>query len=868
MSSPLATFRKHRTYWMAGLVLLAIMAFVVAPAIDFMQGAMRNYNSIGDKVVVRWKGGRITNSELERATQQHYKFVRFLSALSREVLQAGGQPQIPEFAFSPETKQIIDLGVNAQTGSLAVIETRMLSDFAKSNGIEFDDDAADQFLVAFCNERVSSTRLAQLLRESTDNQVTEFDLREMIKLELGAIVARQMALRGWSNDFKPDNFQRVRLTQTPGDMWSDFLKLNQSVKIEAYPVLVSDFVKSVTGEPTEAEILAIYEKGKNRIPSPVLPDPGFMRDYKANFEYVEGNFSEWIAREKAKVTDEQLKAEYDKLISLGQLKYDPLLDKAKKPEESGASETPAGDAAPATTPATPPATPAETPKEEPKETPKVEPSPATTDPAPGAEPPKTEKPASETPAETPAPAAPATPPADAPATPAAPATEPATEPAAPPAEPAPKQQSSIRSSSKIRLVSAQDEPKPAEENKPEEQPKPADQPAAPTGDTPATAQDANALPPVVVQPTAPSTDAPASATGIPAAGNDTTKGDGKAETTAAPEGEAKPEKRNKTFEEAREELLESLARTAVIDSLQKELTSANEQMLKYAQSYRQQSALLKEGLQPETKATRPDLRKVEQAGLKYGETGMVDRSKLFATELGKSTMSLQEQGMGQIAMPNYGMSSSFGLFTPAQSLFFDQMAMLEQRTPDFRQYIFWKVDEQQAYVPELAEVREEVIAAWKTQKARTLAAEEAGKMAKKIKGTEEPWKDALNVTQQSLLVTTDPFTWLSGFGETPRISNVPTLDTVGQEFMQKVFSTEVGNAGAAPNQGQNIYYVYRVAEMTPAISELEARFAADPNKMAVRRVGLMTGQQIYTGLYETIEERLNVKWEMSPSELD
>ncbi len=335
MSSPLATFRKHRTYWMAGLVLLAIMAFVVAPAIDFMQGAMRNYNSVGDKVVVRWTGGRITTSELERARQHHYKFVRFLSTLSREVLEAGGQPQIPEFAFSPESKQIIDLGVNVQSGSLAVIETRMLADFAKSNGIEFDDDAADQFLVAFCDKCVSPTRLAQILRESTDNQVTEFDLREMIKLELGAIVARQMALRGWSNDFKPDDYQRVRLTQTPGDMWSDFLKLNQSAKVDAYPVLVADFMKSVTGEPTEAEILAIYEKGKNRIPSPAFPEPGFMRDYKANFEYVEGNFSEWIAREKAKVTDEQLKVEYDKLLSLGQLKYDPLIDKPKDSTEPG-----------------------------------------------------------------------------------------------------------------------------------------------------------------------------------------------------------------------------------------------------------------------------------------------------------------------------------------------------------------------------------------------------------------------------------------------------------------------------------------------------------------------------------------------------
>ncbi|MDX1926656.1 MAG: hypothetical protein SFV81_09065 [Pirellulaceae bacterium] len=863
MSSPLATFRKHRTYWMAGLVLLAIMAFVVAPAIDFMQGAMQNYNSIGDQVVVRWKGGRITMSELERSRQHHYKFIRFLSALSREVLEAGGQPQIPEFAFSAESKQIIDLGVNVQSSSLAVIETRMLADFAKSNGIEFDDDAADQFLVAFCDKCVSPQRLTELLRESTDNQVTEFDLREMIKLELGAIVARQMALRGWSNDFKPDDYQRVRLTQTPGDMWSDFLKLNQSAKVEAYPVLVSDFVKSVTGEPTEAEILAIYEKGKNRIPSPVFPEPGFMRDYKANFEYVEGNFSDWIAKEKAKVTEEQLKAEYDKLISLGQLKFDPLLDKPKTPSDAPASETPAA------TPTDPAATipPATTPPaaESPATPPATDPASTPAPPTPAPETPATEKPAAEKPA------------TEAPATePPAPAGD------APVATPDPKQQSSTKSGVKIRLVSAQDEPKPAEPTapatetpaaatpaaqEPAQEPAPAVPAPAPAAETPAATpatqepatQDPAGLPPVVVQPAAPGAETPS------APATEAKPADG----AAAPGTETKPEKRNKTFEEAREELLESLARTAVIDALQKELTSANDQMLKYSQAYRQQAALLKEGLQPETKATRPDLRKVVEAGLKYGETGMVDRSKLYTTEIGKSTMSLQEQGMGQIPMPNYGMNNpNYGLFTPAQSLFFDQMAMLEQRTPDFRQYIFWKVDDQQAYDPDLAEVSEEVIAAGKKKKAIQIASDEAAKIAKKVKGAEEPWKEALNVTQQSLLVTTDPFTWLSGFGETPRISNVPTLDTVGQEFMQKVFTTPVGNAGVAPNQGQNIYYVYRVAEVTPTTSELEARFAADPNKMAARRVGLMTGQQIYTGLYETIENRLAVKWEISPTGLD
>ena len=73
MSSPLATFRKHRTYWMAGLVLLAIMAFVVAPLFDYMQGRIQNSDS-GDQVVVRWNGGRLTMSGLLGVAQGVLRF--------------------------------------------------------------------------------------------------------------------------------------------------------------------------------------------------------------------------------------------------------------------------------------------------------------------------------------------------------------------------------------------------------------------------------------------------------------------------------------------------------------------------------------------------------------------------------------------------------------------------------------------------------------------------------------------------------------------------------------------------------------------------------------------------------------------------
>ncbi len=782
MSSPLATFRKNQKYWMAGLVLVAIFAFIIAPAIQLSSG-MRGSQS--DRVVVRWKGGRMTESELDRARQQHFRFVRFLSALSQEVLKAGGQPNV--YSFYIEGKNVRDLGVNAQSDNLSIIETRLFAEYARSNGIEFDDNAADEFLVAFCNNRVPTKRMAEILEETTDKQLTVFDLREHIKLEMAANVAKQMALRGWTREFKPDAISLVQKTQTPADMWNDYLKLKQTARVEAFPVLVSDYVKSVSGQPTEAEITAIYEKGKARLADPSSPEPGFLRPYKANFEFVQGAFAEWTNREKAKLTEEQLRAEYDRMVALGQLKTNAPLESTKPSDPATTSPTNASptNASPTNAPAT-------------------SPDPAATDATPAA------------PKETSAPAATEPP---VPANPTPSENSPS---------PEPKNQSSIfrANESAVRLVAYQEN----------------------------ASQDD--LPPVVVQPQSPESAADAATAVAPATD---------AAASNASSGQAQPPAmRTKTFEEARDEVAKSLAQSAAMGNLQKALTSINESLVKYSSAYRQQAISANAGFKTELKVTRPSLQKLaDELGLTYGTTDLVDRAKFLQTDLGRSFVDMQNQGLGQMPVARFGMTPSYEPFTPASSFFFDQLST----TPDIRQYIFWKTDQQQARIPDLNEVREEVVAAWKTQQARVLAQTAAESIAKKLGSGEDPWKDAITAEQKALVVPTDPFTWLSSMSESPQISIIPTLDTVGQEFMQKVFTLGEGKSGVAPNQGQSVYYVFRVVDFTPSINELRDQFASDPAKFAVRRVAQVEGQRVYEGWYESIEDRLQVRWEVNASEI-
>ncbi len=352
-----------------------------------------------------------------------------------------------------------------------------------------------------------------------------------------------------------------------------------------------------------------------------------MRDYKASFEYVQASFNDWVEREKAKITDEQLKTEYDKRVALGQLKFDPALEKAKTPEAPG--ETPADK-------------PAEGSTEKPAD------APATTEPAPATEPAKTE--------------------------PAPEILQRLLLSLPRPSQPRLSLQSQRKPNRRLSLnqqsqraqnLQAQNQRVPSQsrprlnhlrnrhriltamvyrrfdwlllKTNPNQRKRNRQRKSQPVQRNlllrPLPRRnlllhtDRSDLPPVVVQP-----DAPASSATEAKPADETKPADGKpgdekpAEATgtepAAPaDGAAKPELRTKTFEEARPELLKELAQNAAIDALEKALTGINEQMLKYSTAHAAQAAMAREGIQSESKATRPDLKKLAaDVGLLYGET--------------------------------------------------------------------------------------------------------------------------------------------------------------------------------------------------------------------------------------------------------
>ncbi|RPI79337.1 MAG: hypothetical protein EHM42_12830, partial [Planctomycetaceae bacterium] len=88
----------------------------------------------------------------------------------------------------------------------------------------------------------------------------------------------------------------------------------------------------------------VFNEGKERFPDEQSPLPAFRRPYVANFEVLSGSLEEFIGREIATLTEEQLRAEYQRRLDGGDFKMPEL------PPDEPAPTDPATPADPAVPP--------------------------------------------------------------------------------------------------------------------------------------------------------------------------------------------------------------------------------------------------------------------------------------------------------------------------------------------------------------------------------------------------------------------------------------------------------------------------------------------------------------------------------------
>jgi hypothetical protein len=334
-------FRKYQRSLLVFVAILAMLAFFVLPPFLQMGGSAASQ----DPVAVTWNGGELREGGLERTVAMRSLVNRFLM----ESAAAGGRdpsrmPLLPE-------------------GEEQTVQTALLAQDAKANGIVVSDQSINDFLGQWTGNLVRQEQFDEILSRLRLGPfpLTQRDLFEVLRTELAARTMLMLHQSALSAD-------------PPGWQWDYFRRLEQQSTVEVVPVVVENFAGDVPA-PSESALRAFYEKYKNDLPQARSADPGFREPHRVQYEYLvakRGLFEEEAAKE---VTDEQV-AEYYEKNKTSMFRAKPTAPEAKptatgekatepeaKPAETEAKPA-ANDAKPAATEAKPAATdakPAETP---------------------------------------------------------------------------------------------------------------------------------------------------------------------------------------------------------------------------------------------------------------------------------------------------------------------------------------------------------------------------------------------------------------------------------------------------------------------------------------------------------------------------
>ena len=261
---------------------------------------------------------------------------------------------------------------------------------------------------------------------------------------------------------------------------------------------------------------------------------------------------------------------------------------------------------------------------------------------------------------------------------------------------------------------------------------------------------------------------------------------------------------------------------------------------------------------PEPPKTLTDLAPIaEEHGFKSGTTGPLSVLQLRELPLGKSTAVDSDRTL---------LSMLFG------SKEFDLWQPVATKDMFGNHYIVMKKSDTPSRVPTLAEVKDEVVKAWKLQQAAELAEKRAKEFAAKAQQNKTQLTAVFADDPAIKVVRTDPFSELTGgdvgfangqLQQQPyRLSQPDGLVAPGPAFMKRVAELKDGEVGAVLNNDHTIAYVVRVVEHQPPLTELRTAYLAEANNWpGLNMMSRGHMQEIFASVANDIVAGSHLKWE-------
>ncbi len=298
MASPLSWFRQHQKGMLVVFGILLMASFGLASVMNSLTPT-GSRNEFAMKPVVKYSGGTFTNSDFALMRNRHFQAVNFLERFQQML-----QTSRPDFQPRPImiNKMNSDAAPDEMNG--LIMERFLASKKAESIGIEVSDQAVLQYLRNFASDQsLTHYDFDRICLEIAGDQVDFIDIREQLKTELAIQQVNQMYASG------------VPGVPSITEAWEAFQKLENRIECQIVGFPVDNFMAQVTETPTDSELRNLYEEGKYEFPDIAGERPGFKQRRKLAVAMLSANYQEFLDRAKLAITPEQIKAEYDLLVS-------------------------------------------------------------------------------------------------------------------------------------------------------------------------------------------------------------------------------------------------------------------------------------------------------------------------------------------------------------------------------------------------------------------------------------------------------------------------------------------------------------------------------------------------------------------------
>ena len=278
---------------MAGATLLAMISFLFLGVIIQMVGGGRGGSESQIQTIAESRRfGKVTDYDLHRLQESHEIFRRFLDVLyqnlARDLLQDFTPEEARQHLYPLESfiGQVIQLQSPEQ-----LINVWLVSQYAEEEGLAPAWDDAQTLLKQLTSDYLSDAVYDEALQSIgyTHQQIAQLFIRHL----------------RWRQSL--ERFGMSVGAVSPATRWDWYQRLYRQVTIEAAAVPIDSMIDQV-GEPSTAQLTALFEKYRNRRYNPTSAESGFIMPTELAFQYIVADPSQEMLDS---ITEEEILAFYE-----------------------------------------------------------------------------------------------------------------------------------------------------------------------------------------------------------------------------------------------------------------------------------------------------------------------------------------------------------------------------------------------------------------------------------------------------------------------------------------------------------------------------------------------------------------------------